>query len=220
MHVVEANLIGDSEFMYGREFRTAKKSDETHMQREIRCWREKCWVESSNGSESALFINPFAIKNALESAGRWLSMSIPGEPKKTFTKRITAGVMVIDRPPMMIRNGVGEVRATLDNLEEEIGDEHLHALGQDGNLEVLLISVPSRGTRGGGSKVKRAFPIIRNWKSPIRIIVLDDMITEDVMQKHLATAGIFVGLGAMRVEGGGINGRFHIEDWTWQETEM
>jgi len=171
--------------MFGRHVPDKKLSDETDQQREERVWRKKVHVTP----DGQCFIPPFALKNALESAGRWLSMKIPGEGHKTYTKRFLAGTIVVD--PLLLEKPGGDP-IVLDDVE-----------GQE-------LFVPSDGRRGGSKRVPRIFPTIAEWNTTAEIHVFDNIITEEVMHKHLEAIGMFIGFGSMRVENGGTNGRFRV----------
>ena len=177
-------ITGISDFMFGKKETSTRGDNETHDQFTNRVWREQ--IHNNNGE---CFIQPFAFKNALESAARWLSMGIPGEGKKTFTKRFASGILVVDRMPLMNAKGRPVV---VDDVEP------------------LRIFAPSDGKRGSGKRVWRIFPTVHNWNTVAIVHVLDDKISEKVLQSHLKAAGQFIGLGSMRVENGGINGRFDV----------
>lgn len=177
--------VPGSELMFGRYVLTDKKKDETHEQHELRTWQEK--IHNADGH---CFIQPFALKNALESAGKWLSMKIPGEGKKTFTDRFRKGVLVVDRMMLGAKDG-SPIKVK--------------------QVESRSLFVPSDGKRGGSRRVFRIFPTISEWSTEILIHVMDGKIDESVLRDHLECVGSFVGFGSMRVENGGINGRFSVD---------
>lgn len=179
------SITGVSDFMYGKAHDTEKQSNETHEQFEQRTWQEK--IHHVDGH---CFIQPFALKNALESAGKWLAMKIKGEGKKTFTLRFMAGTLVVDR--MMLMNSKGKP-VTIDDVEP------------------LKLFVPSDGKRNSPKRVWRIFPTVHDWKTTAILHVLDDKIDLKVLEAHMKAVGQFIGFGAMRVEKGGINGRFNVD---------
>jgi hypothetical protein len=184
MKTFTITINGVSDFMFGKKAVSKKGTNETHDQYEDRVWKEQ--IHQANGE---CFIQPFAFKNALESAARWLSMGIPGEGKKTYTKRFASGVLVVDR--MLLLNTKGKAVKVDD-------------------VEPVRIFAPSDGKRGSGKRVWRIFPTVHDWNTVAVIHVLDDKITEEVLAAHVKAAGQFIGLGSMRVENGGINGRFDV----------
>jgi hypothetical protein len=175
-----------SELFFGKMVMDKKQSKETHEQHEERTWKNKVHTDK-NGN---VFIQPFALKNGLESAARWISMPIPGEGKKTFTKRFTAGTLVVDRIYLKDHDGK---QITIDEVD------------------VKWLPVPSDGKRGSGKRVVRGFPYVTEWQADCSIIIMDDKIDEDVLAEHLETMGMFIGFGSMRVENGGTNGRFTVD---------
>lgn len=186
MRKATANLIGMSDLMFGTHVSVSKRDDETHDQYEERTWKHKVRVDG-NG---VVYIQPFALKNAFESAAKWLSMSIPGEGKKTFTKRFASGVLVVEKMPLLDAKGKP---LTIDDVEP------------------MRIFAPSDGQRGSGRRVFRIFPTVHDWQTSCEIIIFDNKISETVLEKHLTAAGRFIGFGSMRVENGGINGRFDVQ---------
>lgn len=75
--------------------------------------------------------------------------------------------------------------------------------------------VPSDGKRGGGSRVKRCFPVVREWSGDVTFHVLDDTITQDAFEHHLSEAGKFIGIGRFRPRNNGFYGRFSVEKVSW-----
>jgi hypothetical protein len=180
------DLFGMADLLFGTHVSEKKRDDETHDQFEERTWEQK--VRTTKDGQ--LFLQPFALKNALESAARWLSMSIPGEGKKTFTKRFTSGILIVEK--MLLTDSKGKALVI-------------------GNVDPVRIFAPSDGKRGSGRRVFRIFPTVREWQTTAEIMIFDNKITEPVLEKHLVAAGRFTGFGSMRVENGGINGRFAVE---------
>lgn len=175
-----------SEFMSGAAITSTKGPNETHEQFEQRSWPEKI----RTNKDGFVLLNQFALKNALESAAKRLKRKIPGEGNSTFTKLFVQGVMIGAMP---ILKGVDGQPCKADAFDPR------------------PLFVPSDGKRGGGKRVYRIFPTIAGWSCDIDVIVIDPKITEDVLREHLTEAGVFIGLGSMRAENGGVNGRFIVQ---------
>lgn len=191
---VNCTLAGMSDLMFSKYVPDPKRDDETHDQRERRTWKSKVSVDD----KGRCFLQPFSLKNCLESAAKWLSLKIPGERNKTFTKRFLSGILVVDK--LMLTDEAGR-QLTMEDIDP------------------MELFVPSDGVRGSGKRVIKVFPTLHNWRCDASVIVFDNLITEDVMARHLDAAGKFIGLGAMRVQNGGINGRFAVEDLVSEEVE-
>lgn len=176
-------LTSISPILFGAPVLEERKSDETHEQREARQWPSKV----HQMSDGQAYIQPFALKNALESAGSRLGMKLTG--KATYTKLFRQGVMVVE--PMLLEKPSGD-KVTIKDINPR------------------LLFVPSDGKRGSGKRVMKIFPELMEWSTIATITVLDQRITEEVMLKHLEEAGKFIGFGSMRVENGGITGRFAV----------
>lgn len=154
----------------------------------------RTWQERLSTTEDGhVFIPPMAFKKSLETAARFLGMQIKGRGKATYTKHFKAGVLVTDGLVLPIK-------------KEEVPGE--------------VYFVPSDGRAGGGKRVKRKFPVIREWSGDVMFYVLDETITPDVFEPHLREAGNFIGIGRFRPENGGFYGRFAVDAISWQEQEF
>lgn len=181
---VHFNLKSVAPLFFGAPVFEKKKSDETHEQLEERVWREKV----RRNTDGHVYIQPFALKNALEAAGSRLNMKLTG--KSTYTKLFRQGVVINDDIVLKDRNGKP---VTIDAIKP------------------IPMFVPSDGKRGSGKRVMRIFPQIQEWFASVEIMCFDQRLTEDVVRAHLEEAGKFIGFGSMRVENGGVAGRFAVE---------
>ncbi len=193
MKAYEFDGAGISEYFFGRRLSSAKRDDETHAQFDARCWQEKVNLTK----EGQCFISQFALKNGLESAAKRLQIKVPGMGKSTFTKLFTQGLLCFD-PLLMFVNGKPVKLAS---------------------VKPRVMFVPSDGKHlSTGGRVDRTFPILEEWGFHASLIIADDKITLDILQRHLEELSKFIGFGAMRVERGGINGRWKLSGL--QEIEM
>lgn len=131
-----------------------------------------------------VYIPPMAIKNCLSECAKFLGIQIPGKGKSTYTKHFEAGVLVMDTVPLGIKKA-------------DVPGEWFH--------------VSSDGVRGGGKRVEKCFPVIRNWQGEVTVYVLDETITQDVLMQHFIEAGKFIGIGRFRPRNNGFYGRFTAE---------
>ena len=180
--------------MFGKHVAEPKKDDETNEMHEERTWQQKVNV---NG-DGQLYMQPFACKNSLESAAKWLKRKIKGENRATYIKRFVSGVICTEL--LLLEDHSGKP-LTLDDVDP------------------VRLFVPSNGERGSGKRVFKIFPTVHEWSARGSIIVFDSKITEDVLRDHLVAVGRFIGWGSMRVENGGINGRFKVDNFAAQEIE-
>lgn len=153
-------------------------------------YEQRTWRERLHYHEDGqVFIPPMAFKNCLAEAAKYLSLKIPGKGKATFTKHFEAGVVVTEGLNLSISK-------------------------QDVKSESLL--VPSDGRRGGGSRVKKIFPLIPSWQGVVVFHVLDDIIDEKTFEYVLQQAGLFIGIGRFRPRNSGYYGRFNFEKIEWK----
>jgi hypothetical protein len=184
MKTVIARLKGTSPYGQSAAIQSKRGTGENHDSFEERTWKERLHVDN-NG---IVFIPPMAIKNMLSDCAKYLSETVPGKGKATYTKHFDAGVMVVS---------VASLGVHRDNVESQ------------------RVFVPSDGVRGGGTRVWKTFPIIRQWGCDVEIILLDPIL-EDKLEKvreYLEHSGKFIGLGWFRPRNGGYYGRFIVENF-------
>ena len=178
------DLVSVSPLFFGAPVFERRRSDETHEQLEERVWRDKVRQTSSG----QVYIQPFALKNALEAAGSRLGMKLTG--KATYTKLFRQGIVINDE--IVLHDKAGKP-LTIDNVRP------------------IMMFVPSDGKRGSGKRVMKIFPQLLEWSASVEIMCFDNRLTEEVVRAHLEEAGKFIGFGSMRVENGGVAGRFAVK---------
>lgn len=145
-------------------------------------YEHRTWQERLHyTAEGEVFIQPMALKNCLASTAKFLGLQIPGKGKSTYTKHFESGLLCTDP----IKLGIHK-----DTVEREV------------------LFVPSDGIRGSGKRVEKVFPLIREWQGEATLYVLDDILSQKVLETHLDAAGKFIGLGRFRPQNNGFYGRF------------
>jgi hypothetical protein len=184
MKTVSANIIGSSPYSQSAPIQSVRSTGESHDAFELRTWKERLHVDE----KGIVFIPPMAIKNMLSDVAKFLSESVPGKGKATFTKHFDAGVMVIQPCSLGIH---------IDDVKSE------------------RLFVPSDGMKGGSSRVWKTFPLIMKWETSCEIIILDPVLIDNTakVKEYLVHAGKFIGLGRFRPRNGGFYGRFEISNF-------
>jgi hypothetical protein len=180
MKTYRAKIKSKSPYSQSRYHQTEHLDKEGDDAYERRTWRERMHYDE-NGE---VFIPPMSLKNCLAEAAKFLSVSIKGKGKATYTKHFEAGIMVTTPISLGIKV-------------------------QDVPVEALF--VPSNGRRGGSTRVTRYFGRIPKWSGEFEINVLDETITKDVLELHLCEAGSLIGIGRFRPRNNGYYGRFAVE---------
>ena len=179
-------LVGQSPYSQSKVIQTKKETGEDHAAFEERTWRERMHVDQ-NGK---VFIPATALRNCLGDVAKYLSETVPGKGKATFTKHFESGVIVPENLNLGIK-------------AKDIEGEWVH--------------VPSDGKKGGGSRVWKCFPIVpAGWKVEASIYVFDPILISrpEKIHEYLAHAGKFIGMGRFRPRRGGMYGRFVVESFT------
>ena len=186
MKTVTAKIEGISPLQQGRYHQAPPLNEkEGKDDYEKRTWIEKLHVDKDGN----IFIPPMALKKSLETAAKYLSISIPGQGKAKYNKHFLSGVLV------------------LDGMSLGVKKEDFYPMWVLGN---------ARGQRGAsGARVPKCFPTINEWSGEVIFHLLDDIITEEVFERVLIEAGNFIGLGVFRPENGGYHGRFIVKKLDW-----
>jgi hypothetical protein len=183
-----ATLKSMSPYSQSRHYEPQRQADESHDDHYRRTWREHIHVDE-NGMA---FIPPMAFKNCLSEAAKFLSMSVPGKGKATYTKNFEAGVLVVE--PLSL--GVHK-----DKVDHE------------------CLFLPSDGQRGSGKRINKYYPIFHNWSGDVEFMILDETVLHSmvsnkemtVFEHVLKAAGSFIGIGRFRPKQNGFYGRFEVE---------
>lgn len=183
---------GIADLMFGRAFREKKPDNLTHAQWEELTWQRKVPVTA----DGQVYINPFAVTNSLVTAAKWLGRKVDG--KSGFAKRFQCGVTPGDKVLLYAAN---KEPLTINDIEP------------------VFLFVPSDGKHGSGKRVERIFPTVHEWIGTGSVFIWDGKITAEQFRDHLEAVGKFIGWGSMRVENGGINGRFALLDCDFENIE-
>ena len=184
MHTCKTQLESVTPYGQSKYIGLKPGPKETAADFEKRMWRERMHYDE-NGM---VYIPPMAFKNCLSEAAKYLSLSIPGKGKATYTKHFEAGILVADPLPL------GVHRDKVDGLP-------------------LMLN--ANGRRGSGTRVERIMPCIKSWKGEVAWHILDDLISKDVFERVLKEAGNLIGIGFFRPRNNGFWGRFRILKLEW-----
>ena len=193
---VNCTLVGISPLSFSAPFSSEKNSNEDHAEYDERCWRERLHVDA----DGDIILPPSFMKNCLSGIAKHLSEKVPGMGLNKFGKYFDAGIAIFDSSKVM------DKKAKAIKAKDVVGE---------------IFFVPSDGRRGGGSRVKKRFPMIpEGWRVQVEIIIIDDsVITPSKIQEYLQKGGLLTGIGRYRPQNGGHNGRFKIEDFQCEEIE-
>lgn len=145
----------------------------------------RTWRERCHTNEKGtIFIPAMAFKKNITEAAEYSPKKIKGKRNATYTKHFRAGLLVTENVDLGI--------AKSDVICEEC-------------------FVPSDGKVGGGSRVTKYFPVIKEWAAEVEYTILDNEINREVFEDTLYEGGQFIGVGRFRPIRGGFYGRFDIE---------
>jgi len=182
MYKATCTLVGQSPLSYSKVLLEKKAKGETHEAFEDRTWKQKLHTDK-NGE---VFIPAPALKKCLEGCAKYVSETVPGKGKATYTKHFEAGVMVL--------------KDVMLGIKED-------------KVKKIRVHVPSDGKKGGTSRVWKTFPIIDKWKGKAEITVLDETVDPEKLKEYLSYSGMFIGLLRWRPRQSGLYGRFEVKDF-------
>lgn len=186
-------LKGRTPYSQSKQFTSEPKEGEDKHQFEKRAWKEKAHFNDAG----QVVIPTFGLKTMLDNAASFLGMKVPGDAKRGFTRIFMSGIQVQDKEPVLLVNGK-------PITEKDITDNPKDAAHGE------WISANSDGKRGGGKRVPRCFPVYKNWETTVEFEAIDPRISKDILLRHLAAAGQYIGIGRFRAEKGGHFGRFDV----------
>ena len=186
----EVELTSASPILYNKPIISKKEAGDAHEKFEDKTWKERLHFDPTT---KEVYIPGRALSNTLVECARFLSESVPGKGKATYTKHFEAGISI----PENIQLGIDESA-----------------------VSYLPMFVPSDGKKGGSSRVWKKFPVITEWTGKARIIIIDPILIDrsEKVIEYLDKAGKFVGLLAMRPRKGGEYGRFLVK--SYKEVEL
>lgn len=190
---VHLENIPGSPYSQSAKHETAFLDRESHDDYDKRTWREKCTVNK----DGQICIPAMALKQAIDTSAYKLGEKVPGRRSATFKNFFSSGFFC-------------DSDVALSNGKPILKKE----------VESVQISANSDGVRGSGKRVPRRFPTIPKWHGIAEFTILDDLITEEVFERHVKAAGIVVGIGRFRAEKGGTNGRFRVTKVEWQDMKL
>ena len=189
MIAVEVDLIGIAPYSQSQNVQSERQQSESHDVFERRVWREHMHTDP----KGQVFVPPTALKNALSEIAKYLSESVPGKGKKTWTKYFESGLLVTD--PILLFRSKKPVMAA--------------------DVECERLFLPSDGIRGSGKRVWKHYPIIREWSGHATIHVVERALIDKPQKiaEYLEQAGSLIGFGRFRPSKNGYYGRFRTENF-------
>jgi hypothetical protein len=166
---------------------------ETHDDYDLRTWRDKCTVNETG----QVCIPAMGLKQCIDTAAFKLGMKVPNRRGATYKNFFASGFFCEGDVP--IANGKALTKA--DAL-------------------MVIINANADGRRGSGTRVKRRFPNFSKWAGVAEFTITDDIITKEIFEDHVKSAGMIVGIGRFRPENGGTNGRFRAAKFEWRELNL
>ncbi len=189
MRVLNVTLRSASPYSQSRHYIKELEQGESQDDNYRRTWRNHLHADK----DGMVFIPPNSLKNCLSEAAKFMSISVPGKGKATYTKNFEAGIMVAQAASLGVHK---------DKVE----------------MEALFL--PSDGRRGGPKRIMKYYPIIPEWETQAEFIILDETVLQSsvkdkartVFQEVLEGAGRFIGIGRFRPRNNGYYGRFEVAD--------
>jgi hypothetical protein len=146
-------------------------------------YEERTVLQKLHIAVEEIFIPPIAFKLCLEKTAGYLAEKIPGHGLTQYTKHYRQGIMCPD--PIMLGVGVDKVR-------------------------IDKVFIPTQPNRPNSGRAWKWFPLLDQWQAELTIMAVDDIFTDEVIERHLRIAGQITGIGVWRPERGGMQGKFSV----------
>lgn len=182
-----------SPYSQSAQHAVAKNDRESHDDYDERTWRAKSTVNQ----DGQVCIPAMALKQSIDTAAYKLGEKVPGRRGATYKNFFASGFIC-------------DVNIPLSNGKPLTTE----------NAEKIIINANADGVRGSGKRVLRRFPAWPAWQGIAEFTITDDIITDDVFERHLRAAGSIVGIGRFRAEKGGTNGRFRVTKTEWETISL
>lgn len=158
-----------------------------------RTWRSHLHIEKVGPEKLSVVIPAAALHQCITAAAKYTGEQIKGQGKKTWTAKFAGGLMFTGNPSL--------------DIDPE-------------TVEPIVINAHADGNRTSGKRVTRRFPQMPQWETTFEVYIVDPIITRDVFERMIETAGMFIGIGQFRPEKLGHNGRFRLKKLDWQDNRQ
>lgn len=186
MRTATFHIEGLSPYSFSKPHETPRLEKEGHDDYDKRTYLEKAHADPKTDEA---FIPGTAFKFAIADAAKRLSIKIPGKRQQTYTKNMLAGIICFEPARL------GVTRDKLAHI-----DVYAHA----------------NAVRGPGARVWRRFPqTVPNWKTTLQLVVIDDEIPNEIIERCVSEAGNLLGVGRFRPATGGFLGRWTVKSVKW-----
>jgi hypothetical protein len=191
--IATVTLRGIGPYSQSRQHDAPMLEGESHDDYERRTWAEKLTCETIDGRE-VMVIPATALHQCFVAAAKYSKKKITGQRGATWTPKFQGGIAFMHNPVLGIAKR---------------------------DVPSVVVSCNPQGIPGGRGRVKRYFPqIAPGWEVTFEIHILDPILTPEIVQEVIAIAGMFIGIGRWRAEKGGMNGRFQVAAFEWQDNRQ
>ena len=188
-----AKIKGMAPLSYGKALESQKKSGESDDALDARAWRERMHINKDGN----IFLPGMALANGLWATAKYLSETIKGKGKATWTKHFLQGILIVDD-------------ITVTHNGKPIPAE---------SVEGERLFVPSDGVKGSGKRVWRTFPTVPQWEASFTFYVVDQLLVDkpQKIEEYVKHMGMFNGFGRWAKRVGGMYGLFSVEGFEYEE---
>jgi len=154
-------------------------------------FEQRVWRDKLNCDNRGIIVIPaMALKQCFDAAAQRLGIQIKGRGKTTYAKFFASDVSPLADASTGIHRDDAVPRTINANAD---------------------------GVRGSGKRVQRIFPEVHRWSAKAEFALLGETIPEAVFEQVVRYSGMSVGIGRFRPAQGGMNGRFLVDGFTWDE---
>jgi hypothetical protein len=183
----------------GSPYSQSAKHDTPFLDREQHdAWEQRTWRNKmTTNKDDVVCVPAMAFKQCIDTAAQKIGEKVKGRRGATYKNFFASGFFCEADVPLA--NGKPIKKADVESVQ---------------------ISANADGVRGSGKRVPRRFPLIPKWHGVAMFTIVDDLLTPEIFEQHVKSAGIVVGIGRFRPEKGGTNGRFKAVKFEWENVDL
>ena len=145
-------------------------------------YAERTALQRMHTSMGKIVIPPMAFHLCLQETASYIKMKIKGQGTSTYTKNFIRGLL-FNEPVILDK--------TLEDCRIE---------------KVFVPAQPNKP----GSRVWKYYPVLDTWEAMVPFIVVDELLTKEILKRHWEMAGVITGIGVWRPINRGLWGKFKL----------
>jgi len=208
MKTAVIEIEGIAPISFSAQYTVAEREGENKGDYDMRTWRERCHVGKD---DDRVFMPGKALAKGLVATAMQLGDKVPGRGAKRWGSVFKVGLLCPGELYIM----TPAPTTVVPSSQAPSGPQKVDVLKS--TIDFVDVYCDATPGKPGGGRVWRRFPVVMNWSTTATIMVVNDLITDRVLKRHVEMCGLINGLGRHRPGQGGDLGRFKLIDFMWHD---